>query len=954
MVGNAIASEPVAVDISSDDFFSLDRIIAVEIEIAEIDWDELRHQSRTLFDVLAGDCLATPAPDIFSWFSANVSVDGETYQNVGIRKKGFLGSLNEDKPALKIRFDKYTEGQLLDGKLSRLTLNNSVQDPSLINTCLSYRIFSDAGIPSPRCNFSTVSINGRELGLYVNVESVKEDFVQRNFLNPNGSLYEGTLSDFRSGWEGTFERQIDNEAGDFSDIQEVIEKLQNSEILNLSGLKEVVDLDQFLNFWATEVLIGHWDGYAGNRNNYFVYREPDRPFVFIPWGTDQVFKTIDSPFDRFVSPPSVAAHGVIAHRLYQSQDMRDEYINRLKLLLNTVWDEELLIARADSMSSIIQMHALPHERIAAKRDSYRVYHFIRNRRNEIMESIDPDPPAWPWALDPPTICWPQIGAFDINFSTFWGANDQGYIRTEGRSIQESFVESRYYWIGDKELNTSDFKVSVGKSKENPQQTQIEIEAVGKNVRDVLWISLPTDKIKKGNRFEIKNTDGLESYHITIPISDNDKGALNIVGRGFIRFVDASTEFGETVSGQLVGEIFSFDNLAEPFNEAYLVSSTEDQIGLIINEVVARGDPYDWFELYNDSPDPINVSQFFIADDLYDQSKRVSFPQDMVVESGEYLKVELDKKAWPGFALGGDEELGIWTKDGVLIESVNWEEGDAGDGESFARLPDLIGDFKTSSVPTPGSPNIKSSPNSDGIQVVDIGLVINEIASKGDPYDWFELYYSGESTLDLSLYSVADDLNDETKRVFFPRDMRIDPGQYLRIELAKDGWSGFALGKDEELGIWNMDGSLVAGIDWEDGASGEGQSFARLPDIEGEFTTVDEPTPGRPNLIETVVLNSGRGLPGMFALKGNWPNPFNGETLIGFDLFKDAGIFLEVFDVLGRKVAVLCEGNYLAKGSHFFVWNGHDLNGFPVASGAYFYELRSGVDYVAKARMMLIR
>ena len=223
--------------------------------------------------------------------------------------------------------------------------------------------------------------------------------------------------------------------------------------------------------------------------------------------------------------------------------------------------------------------------------------------------------------------------------------------------------------------------------------------------------------------------------------------------------------------------------------------------------------------------------------------------------------------------------------------MNWEEGDAGDGESFARLPDLIGDFKTSSVPTPGSPNIKSLPNSDGIQVVDIGLVINEIASKGDPYDWFELYYSGESTLDLSLYSVADDLNDETKRVFFPRDMRIDPGQYLRIELAKDGWSGFALGKDEELGIWNMDGSLVAGIDWEDGASGEGQSFARLPDIEGEFTTVDEPTPGRPNLIETVVLNSGRGLPGMFALKGNWPNPFNGETLIGFDLFKDAGIFV---------------------------------------------------------------
>ena len=39
---------------------------------------------------------------------------------------------------------------------------------------------------------------------------------------------------------------------------------------------------------------------------------------------------------------------------------------------------------------------------------------------------------------------------------------------------------------------------------------------------------------------------------------------------------------------------------------------------------------------------------------------------MVIEAGEFLQIELDKDGWPGFALGRDEELGIWTADGTLV------------------------------------------------------------------------------------------------------------------------------------------------------------------------------------------------------------------------------------------------------------------------------------------------
>ena len=103
----------------------------------------------------------------------------------------------------------------------------------------------------------------------------------------------------------------------------MVAALQDPTDAGLKALGEVVDLDRFLSFWATEVLVGHWDGYAGDRNNYHFYREPDGPFVFIPWGTDDTFHLKDdpNPFDNISNPPpSVLALTAIPNRLYNDGD----------------------------------------------------------------------------------------------------------------------------------------------------------------------------------------------------------------------------------------------------------------------------------------------------------------------------------------------------------------------------------------------------------------------------------------------------------------------------------------------------------------------------------------------------------------------------------------------------------------------------------------------------------
>ena len=279
----ADAAAPALAPHPSDAYFALDRVLDVAIEMAPEDWDRLRRQTLTRADLVAGvDCRDHPREDVFFWFPARVAVDGEALAPVGVRKKGGLGSMSEEKPALKVRFDKFVAGQTLGGAMQRLTLNNVRQDKSKISTCLAYHVFAAAGVPAPRCNFAAVTVNGEDLGLYAHVESVKTAFLARHFADAQGPLYEGALSDFRPLFRRAFEKKTRTDEADWSDVDAVVDALQDASPAGLEALASAIDLDRFLTFWAVEVLIRHWDGYAGNRNNFYVYARRTRPLRSFP------------------------------------------------------------------------------------------------------------------------------------------------------------------------------------------------------------------------------------------------------------------------------------------------------------------------------------------------------------------------------------------------------------------------------------------------------------------------------------------------------------------------------------------------------------------------------------------------------------------------------------------------------------------------------------------------
>ncbi|MBK7190740.1 MAG: hypothetical protein IPH86_19315 [bacterium] len=111
-----------------------------------------------------------------------------------------------------------------------------------------------------------------------------------------------------------------------------------------------------------------------------------------------------------------------------------------------------------------------------------------------------------------------------------------------------------------------------------------------------------------------------------------------------------------------------------------------------------------------------------------------------------------------------------------------------------------------------------------------------------------------------------------------------------------------------------------------------------------------------NESEAAAPASVSGVPGTlvaaFGLAQNVPNPFNPRTVIGFSLDRPGAVRLRIFDVAGRLVRTLHDGQVLPVGAHEAVWEGRDNAGQPVAAGVYHCRLETGGQAASRRLTML--
>ena len=133
----------------------------------------------------------------------SVVIDGEAYNNVGIRAKGntslsTVSSMNSDRYSFKIEFDQYDNTKSYHG-LDKLSLNNLIQDSTMMKDYLTYQMMGEFGAAAPMCSYAYITVNGEDWGLYLAVEAVEDSFLQRNYGNNYGELYKPDSMGFGGG-----------------------------------------------------------------------------------------------------------------------------------------------------------------------------------------------------------------------------------------------------------------------------------------------------------------------------------------------------------------------------------------------------------------------------------------------------------------------------------------------------------------------------------------------------------------------------------------------------------------------------------------------------------------------------------------------------------------------------------------------------------------------------------
>ncbi len=264
---------------TSDALFNSDGIARIDITLSD-----LAKQSINI------------APSEYAHGDAKIQLaSGEilTVPNIGVRLKGVYGSFRtlDQKAAFLLKFNQYEKKQKPLG-LAKLAVNNMVQDASMIHEHLASTLFRAMNVPAPRAGYARVYVNNELYGLYTTIEVMdSSELLKEWFGDDNGSLYEGAYgSDLEDGLLATFDQDNGPDVG-FVDLQELTNALDGmtDPVTFYDEASAVIDMERYTRFAATEIFIGHWDGYAWTRNNYFLYRRESGLWTFLPWGTDQTF-----------------------------------------------------------------------------------------------------------------------------------------------------------------------------------------------------------------------------------------------------------------------------------------------------------------------------------------------------------------------------------------------------------------------------------------------------------------------------------------------------------------------------------------------------------------------------------------------------------------------------------------------------------------------------------------
>ncbi|MBN2425413.1 MAG: CotH kinase family protein [Calditrichaceae bacterium] len=658
-----------------------------DTEVAEI---KVTMDTSALNWMMADENVESDSMHLAHFTFSNKWVD-EAMDSIGIRLRGNT-SRESGKKSFKLSFNTFIRGQEFYD-LDKMNINGEHNDPSVVRSKLCWDLFNKTGLTASRAFYAALYINEEYFGLYIVVEHIDDEFLNKNYADDSGNLWKclwpadlvfiDSDPDAYKYFNETsnrypYELKTNEEINDYTQLARFIDILNNTpEGAIKDSLERIIYPEEVLKYMAVNVLTGSWDDYWYNQNNFYIYHEPaaDR-FHLIPYDYDNTFGiswfstdwTDINPY-YFAEFEGQQGSRPLIDRILNIPSYRNLYTHFLEHYLLNVFNLDIMEDRIDSLHTLIED---------------------------------------PWVMNDPF--YPNSYGFTID------------------DFNNSYSEAGYYFDPHVRRGLKEY-INLRVASLN---SQLEYVSAPPALYHPSWSTL--------------NPAPDESVFVDISIFDSDgihnAAVVLMIGGGTSSYIlsenkipgSSRVELADRWSGSIppVGEGFSggFYFIAQdkkgqttryPVSGFFpLLTGTSAGEGLVINEFLAdnvssntdQDDEFDdWLELFNTGDDSVLISGKYLSDNPLSLNKWQIPGDNVYLHLGEYLLVWCDEDDQQGlhanFKLSKSGEfIALTASDGItVLDSITFGPQDT--DMTFGRSPDGSENW-VKMTPTPGAANISTA------------------------------------------------------------------------------------------------------------------------------------------------------------------------------------------------------------------------------------------------------
>ncbi len=723
---------------TAQELYDINQVTTIEITFQSNDWHQ---QLNDLYAAGNGDRLL-----------ATVEINGVSFDSVGVRYRG--GSTFDEsnvKNPLNIKLD-HIKNQNYQG-YEVLKLSNGAKDPSWLREVLGFEIARQV-MEAPKANYSSVYVNGNFLGVYANVESINSKFFAERFLsdpdnprleaNPSYSFDEiptppfGCLEGHGAALENLgpsdvcyFAHYELQSATGWADLRQLVSLLEN----NPDDIDDLMDTDRFIWMAAFNSLLVNLDSYLGaSPRNYFIYKTDNGLWVPVVDDLNESFARfpwLDIPSPGDPQPPLSFYTGFplfegendpqkpLLNALFlNSNNGRKIYAAHLHTMIRQLFTSGWFEQRAMELQALINDEVLSDDN-----HFYSHGEFLDNYDQTVVDNYDGED---------------AYGLFPLMDGRIAYLLDQPALQAVPPTISDVNTAP------DVPMAGSSVNITVAVSNAN----FVRLGYRNNRTEAFQYVEMKDD----GNNGDGAAGDGVYGATVTIAVggmqyyvyAQNDEAAMFSPERAEFVFYELGAS-GSVVINELMAS-----------NQ----TSVSDQ----------DGEFDDWAELYNNSPNPIDLSGWFLSDDFQNLTK-YEFPNGVVINPDSYLTIWVDDDETQAglhatFRLNADGEALILVRPdftiadqvvfGAQITDVAYGRCPNGVG-AFTFLNHTFGADNTSACVTntdevPGMARLLVYPNPvRGQLTIETG---NQVAQKAVLWSLYgqavkELQFTGKGQLDVS-------------------------------------------------------------------------------------------------------------------------------------------------------------------------------------------------------------